>query len=185
MQLTYIATLALLSAYAALASGQEMNVSLPLAYEAKIFRASEISGQCPSSDQRNTTFTEIKGEVRKIIQDYVLPIIQDAPIEPTVSPSNSSSPCCGEENTGWTQAVFFNMTDTIQATTVLEAWCSTKRLNDPVVVEVAIRVVSPRSSVSIASPTARCVVGSLVIRLDQLQHSARAQMTLIAATFLE
>ena len=112
MQLTYIATLALLSAYAALASCQEMNVSLPLAYEAKILRASEISGQCPSSDQRNTTFTEIKEEIGKIIQDYVIPIIQDAPIEPTVSPSNSTAPCCGEENTGWTQAVFLNMTDT-------------------------------------------------------------------------
>ena len=75
MELAHIATLVFLSAYAASATSQSVNVSLPIAYEAKLLQAVEVPGECPAFNQRNATLTEIKVEIARLIQDYVTPVL--------------------------------------------------------------------------------------------------------------
>ena len=110
MELAHIATLVFLSAFAASATSQSVNVSLPIAYEAKILQAVEVPGECPAFNQINATLTEIKVEIARLIQDYVTPVIQNTSVGPTVP--TQSLPCCGEDAAGWTRVAYYNMTDT-------------------------------------------------------------------------
>lgn len=108
MEVIYVSVaLSLLGAFATPGASQGMNLSFPIVYEAKIL---ESIGQCPSTSERDVTFTEIKAEIQKTTQDYVIPLIQNVPIEPTVPPYSPSY--CGEDASLWTQVAYFNMTDT-------------------------------------------------------------------------
>lgn len=66
-----------------------------------------MPGVCPTSTERNMTFTEIKSELRRLIRGYVVP---NTSVESAV-PINSP-PCCGGNTTGWVQIAFYNMTNT-------------------------------------------------------------------------
>ena len=110
MELLYFATLALLSTLAVPATSQGLNISSPISYEAKILQAIEVSGECPSSEESDTTITTIKAEVKKLIQDYVLSAGQNETAEPTMP--TYSPPCCGENATDWIRIAYFNMTNT-------------------------------------------------------------------------
>lgn len=108
MELLHAAiTLALLSIIATAAT---LNTSIPIPYEAKILQAIEVSGECPSSEERDAVTTTINLEVRKLLQDFVIPPTgQNGSGEPPIP--TYAPPCCGENASDWIRIAYFNMSD--------------------------------------------------------------------------